>query len=117
MKPMHVGLIVAALSGAALTLGCGGGSPSVDSPVDSPDGAMPGEDEMVMDEMPDDTPDEGGEVAPSSGGDGIVRDADGDGKPDDEFAGCDGLSKTKCQITSGCAWSADEKCVEASGPM
>ncbi len=107
MKRMHLVLVATALSTAALIVGCGGGAPSVDSPTD--------------DAMPDD-PSEGmttdaSDAAPMPPSDGIIRDADGDGQPDDEKTGCDGLSKTKCEITSGCAWSGDDKCVEASGSM
>lgn len=100
---MHLILVAAAVAG--VLIGCGGGAPSVDAPTD--------------DAMPDD-PSEGmdaSEAAPAKPSDGIIRDADGDGVPDDQQTGCDGLSKTKCEITSGCAWSADEECVEASGSM
>lgn len=108
MKAMHLILAAASISAAALIVGCGGGAPSVDSPTDE---AMP---EDPSDGMSVEDP---GDAAPSAPGDGIIRDADGDGVPDDQQAGCDGLSKTKCEITSGCAWSGDDKCVEASGSM
>lgn len=51
------------------------------------------------------------EAAPRN--DGIVRDADGDGVPDDAGGGCEGKNETQCQITAGCAWSDTGECVDA----
>ncbi len=51
--------------------------------------------------------------------DGIVRDADGDGVPDDTGeVTCEGKSETQCKINSNCAWSDQGTCVDAgAGPM
>ena len=50
--------------------------------------------------------------------DGIVRDADGDGVPDDkQQSGCEGKTETQCKINTSCAWSDDGKCVDAKAGM
>jgi hypothetical protein len=54
---------------------------------------------------------DGGET--SDANDGIVRDADGDKKPD-AATDCKSKNETQCKISSACAWSDDGKCVEAS---
>jgi hypothetical protein len=90
MKHLGIGFIAMGL------LACGGSS----TPAESPDGPRDAGEEPIEVSSP-----------PS---DGIVRDADGDGVPDDRTAGCDGKNETQCQITAGCAWSDDERCVEAA---
>jgi hypothetical protein len=49
--------------------------------------------------------------------DNIVRDADGDGQPDDAAAKCDGMPETRCKITATCAWTDSGTCVDAKGGM
>ncbi|MEZ4439627.1 MAG: hypothetical protein R3B72_11095 [Polyangiaceae bacterium] len=94
-----LGSLVLALALAA----CGGGaSPGAVPDAPSADDAAPSVDD----------------AAPSAPKDGIVRDADGDGQPDDMGGGCEGKTQTQCQITAGCAWSDEDKCVEGGdSPM
>lgn len=82
-------------------VGCGGGATGPDAPGNDEGG-------------PEGTP--ATDPKPS---DGIVRDADGDGVPDEEGGSdCDGKTQTQCQINMACAWSDDGKCVKAtSSPM
>jgi hypothetical protein len=94
---------------ASMLVACGGGQGEADSAADlegagSEDGAG----------------DEGGgdETKPPAPADGIVRDADGDGIPDNEEAsGCEGKTETECKINMDCAWSDDGKCVQAKAGM
>jgi hypothetical protein len=83
---------------ASFFLACGGSQPAAGGVSDLSDDAAD----------PADAP----SPRPS---DGIVRDADGDGVPDDAGAGCEGKNQTQCQITAGCAWSDTDQCVEAGG--
>lgn len=91
----------AVVSSLVLLSACGGGAPAVDTPEDA---AGPTTD--------------GASAGPSDDAarpkDGIVRDADGDGKPDNTASGCEGKNETQCKINSSCAWTDDGKCVEAS---
>lgn len=84
---------------ASFLLACGGSQPAG---AEAPEGGEAGE-----------LTDEGAEAPRPS--DGIVRDADGDGIPDEQGAGCAGKNETQCQITAGCAWSDTGECVEAGG--
>ena len=87
---------------SALLIACGGGQ----SETKTADEAAPTTEEGGAETQP-----AGGESAPS---DGIVRDADGDGVPDDkQGGGCTGKNETQCKINSACAWTSDGKCVEA----
>lgn len=86
---------------SALLMACGGGQ----SETKTADEAAPTEEGGA------ETPPAEGESKPS---DGIVRDTDGDGVPDDKQAGgCTGKNETQCKINSACAWTDDGKCVEA----
>jgi hypothetical protein len=102
------GLLAAVVMSGALAVGCGGKTPGPDVPdaPDTPDTDVPSADDATGDVPTADAP-----------SDGIIRDADGDGTPDGDSSSCDGLDKTKCQISSGCAWSDGDKCVEAKGSM
>ncbi len=85
-------------------LGCGGATPAADSPGDT-DEAQP-------------DPGDGSEAPDAKPAGGIVRDADGDGVPDDESkSGCDSKNETQCKINMECAWSDDGQCVKAKGGM
>ena len=85
---------------AALVMACGGGQTETKTADEAPPTEEGGE-----------AVETGGESAPS---DGIMRDADGDGVPDDKQAGgCEGKTETQCKINSACAWSDDGRCVEA----
>jgi hypothetical protein len=73
--------------------------------------------------QPAKAPDEGGAEGEGEGGgsavedvkpkDNIVRDADGDGEPDDADAKCDGMPETRCKINASCAWTDTGTCVNA----
>jgi hypothetical protein len=91
---------------SALLMACGGGQ----TETKTADEAAPSEEEGGADGP------EAGDTAPS---DGIKRDTDGDGVPDDQQGGgCAGKNETQCKINSACAWTDDGKCVEASSsPM
>jgi hypothetical protein len=110
-------LIVAALvTSIPLFAACGGGTPAPEAP----------DAEGAMDDAAGDADDAAGDAAGDAGdaagdGDGsgpppggIVRDADGDGKPDDAGSGCADKNETQCKINSNCAWSDGGKCVDAS---
>jgi hypothetical protein len=96
--------LLVVLFSSALLFACGGGQPNADGPGDvDTDGAGEGEGEGPIDAKPKDN---------------IVRDADGDGTPDDqEKAGCDGKNETEGKINMECAWGDDGKCVKAKGGM
>ena len=75
---------------------------------------MPAPDGAGDTDMPDGdaTP---GDDAPS---DGIIRDADGDGKADETVSSCQDLDETKCKISSDCAWTDASVCDDVKGsPM
>jgi hypothetical protein len=92
---------------ATFTCACGG-PPAVDSP-----------DDAAADDAADDMPST--DAAPGDGvkaSDGIVRDADGDGVPDDQASGCKGRDETACKINSNCAWTDAGSCTDAKdAPM
>lgn len=82
----------------ATSLACGGSQPASDVPTDA-------------DGTEDSTADDGAAAAPK---DNIVRDADGDGVPDDqEKSDCESKNETQCKINMACAWSDDGKCVKS----
>ena len=93
---------------ATFTCACGG-PPAVDSP-----------DDAVADDAANDVPSTDDD-APGDGvkrSDGIVRDADGDGVPDDQASSCKGRDETACKINSNCAWTDAGSCTDAKdAPM
>ncbi len=98
--------LFALLCGMACLVACGPSTPAADTPDDAISG----------DALP-----EGGDPAdaPAPPSDGIVRDADGDGVPDDASdKTCEGKNETQCKINAACAWSDQGTCVEAKdAPM
>lgn len=101
------------LIGAALLVACGGPAADPNAP----------EDGVPHDDAPVDTDGEPSTDTPAGDSDkpapgGIVRDADGDGIPDDkEVAPCEEKNETQCKINMECAWSAEGKCVKAKAGM
>lgn len=87
----------------AFLVACGGATPPA---VDADDAAVPDADEVTTDAA-DSVADE----APSNNG--IIRDMDGDGKPDEAGGACSEKNETQCKISAGCAWSDDGSCVDA----
>ena len=106
-------LYAALVASSVLFVGaCGGGQPATETPDDAVgDGAAEtGEGETGDTEPAADTGD-GSET--DKAGDGIVRDADGDSKPD-TASDCKSKNEKQCKISQACAWSDEGKCVEAS---
>jgi hypothetical protein len=113
---MARGNLITSLLVAAAMSACGGNNtPPADSPDDAmADGSGDGSGDVTVDGSGD-----GSEAAvPDAPKDGIKRDADGDGVPDDTASGCQGRNETQCKINSTCAWTDDGQCVEAkASPM
>ena len=102
IRRLLLGTVIAISS---LAIGCGGGADPATAD-DAASDAMAEGSEEAMPEVVDD--------APSSGG--IVRDADGDGVPDDQNPDdCASKNETQCKISAGCAWSDEGKCVDGGG--
>jgi hypothetical protein len=87
----------------SLCVACGGEQSTPETPADS----EPTEEGAAVEE-----------AEPASTGkpdDGIVRDTDGDGVPDDKQAGdCEKKNETQCKINDKCAWTDKGTCVPAS---
>ncbi len=97
LKQLVVALATTTLFASALA--CGGGT----DPANVPDG--------VGDQDPANNAD-GAEAGGKK--DSIVRDADGDGVPDDEEKSpCADKTETQCKINMNCAWSDEGKCVKS----
>jgi hypothetical protein len=86
---------------------CGGSTPAADSPADA-----------AADPSTAAADGSAGDAAAPAPKDGIMRDADGDGVPDNTGGGCTGKNETQCKINSSCAWTDEGTCVEAkASPM
>ncbi len=114
---IHASLIVLAFSIATLG-GCGGGQGEAQGPNDADDTSDGSSEDADGASDDSGTSDDSG-ASDDGGGDGIIRDADGDGVPDkDDDVACEGKNETQCKINMACAWSDANTCVKASSsPM